>query len=47
MHQRITPNLWFDTEAEEAANYYVSIFDNSRKSTSLATPRPVPASPAL
>jgi len=30
MHQRITPNLWFDTEAEEAANYYVSIFDNSR-----------------
>ena len=30
MQQRITPNLWFDTEAEEAANYYVSIFDNSR-----------------
>ena len=30
MHQRITPNLWVDTEAEEAANYYVSIFDNSR-----------------
>jgi predicted 3-demethylubiquinone-9 3-methyltransferase (glyoxalase superfamily) len=30
MPQRITPNLWFDTEAEEAANYYVSIFSNSR-----------------
>jgi predicted 3-demethylubiquinone-9 3-methyltransferase (glyoxalase superfamily) len=30
MHQRITPNLWFDTEAEEAANLYVSIFNNSR-----------------
>ncbi|MDQ4037482.1 MAG: VOC family protein [Actinomycetota bacterium] len=25
----ITPNLWFDTEGEEAANYYVSIFPNS------------------
>jgi len=28
--QRITTNLWFDTQAEEAAAYYVSIFDNSR-----------------
>lgn len=27
---RITPNLWFDTEAEEAAEFYVSIFPNSR-----------------
>ena len=30
MQQRITPNLWFDTEAEEAANFYTSIFENSR-----------------
>jgi predicted 3-demethylubiquinone-9 3-methyltransferase (glyoxalase superfamily) len=30
MPQRITPNLWFDIEAEEAANYYVSIFKHSR-----------------
>jgi predicted 3-demethylubiquinone-9 3-methyltransferase (glyoxalase superfamily) len=30
MQQRITPNLWFDTEAEEAANHYISIFKNSR-----------------
>jgi predicted 3-demethylubiquinone-9 3-methyltransferase (glyoxalase superfamily) len=30
MQQRITPNLWFDTEAEEAASFYVSIFKNSR-----------------
>ena len=30
MHQRITPNLWFDTEAEEAAGFYVSVFRNSR-----------------
>src|SRR4051794_41419192 len=28
--QKITPNLWFDSEAEEAANFYVSVFPNSR-----------------
>ncbi len=28
--QRITPNLWFDNRAEEAANFYVSIFPNSK-----------------
>src|ERR1041384_125905 len=27
---RITPFLWFDTQAEEAANFYISIFRNSR-----------------
>ncbi|MEW1720540.1 VOC family protein [Streptomyces sp. NPDC093109] len=27
---RITPNLWFDTEGEEAAEFYVSVFPNSR-----------------
>lgn len=27
--QKITSNLWFDTQAEEAAKYYVSIFRNS------------------
>jgi predicted 3-demethylubiquinone-9 3-methyltransferase (glyoxalase superfamily) len=27
--QKITPNLWFDTEAEEAANFYTSIFKDS------------------
>lgn len=27
--QRITPNLWFDTQAEEAARFYTSIFPNS------------------
>jgi predicted 3-demethylubiquinone-9 3-methyltransferase (glyoxalase superfamily) len=30
MQQKIIPNLWFDTEAEEAANFYTSIFKNSR-----------------
>jgi predicted 3-demethylubiquinone-9 3-methyltransferase (glyoxalase superfamily) len=27
---KITPNLWLDTEAEEAASFYVSVFPNSR-----------------
>jgi predicted 3-demethylubiquinone-9 3-methyltransferase (glyoxalase superfamily) len=26
---RITPNLWFDTQAQEAAEFYVSIFPSS------------------
>ena len=28
--QKITPFLWYDNQAEEAARYYVSIFKNSR-----------------
>jgi predicted 3-demethylubiquinone-9 3-methyltransferase (glyoxalase superfamily) len=28
--QKITPFLWFDGEAEEATNFYVSIFKNSK-----------------
>ncbi len=28
--QKITPFLWYDTQAEEAANHYVSIFKNSK-----------------
>src|SRR5262245_16142405 len=28
--QKITPFLWFDTQAEEAAKFYTSIFKNSR-----------------
>ncbi|GAA0548229.1 putative 3-demethylubiquinone-9 3-methyltransferase (glyoxalase superfamily) [Rhizomicrobium palustre] len=27
---KITPFLWFDTEAEEAARYYTAIFPNSK-----------------
>src|SRR4029453_10655899 len=34
--QRITPMLWFDGQAEEAAKYYVATFPNSRV---LGTPR--------
>lgn len=43
--QKITPNLWFDTEAEEAANFYTSIFKNSDVLSVMhygeAGPRPV------
>jgi predicted 3-demethylubiquinone-9 3-methyltransferase (glyoxalase superfamily) len=28
---RITPFLWFDANAEEAVNFYLSIFKNSRR----------------
>jgi len=31
--KRITPFLWFASEAEEAAQFYVSIFPNSKIST--------------
>ena len=30
MQQKITPSLWFDTEAQEAAEFYTSIFEDSR-----------------
>ena len=29
MQHKIIPNLWFDTQAEEGANFYVSVFKNS------------------
>ena len=28
--QKVTPFLWFDNQAEEAVNFYVSIFKNSK-----------------
>jgi predicted 3-demethylubiquinone-9 3-methyltransferase (glyoxalase superfamily) len=31
--QKITPFLWFDNQAEEAMNFYVSIFKNSKAGT--------------
>jgi predicted 3-demethylubiquinone-9 3-methyltransferase (glyoxalase superfamily) len=31
--QKITPFLWFNNEAEEAANFYTSIFNNSKITT--------------
>lgn len=30
MPQKIVPNLWFDTESEQAAKFYVEVFENSR-----------------
>jgi predicted 3-demethylubiquinone-9 3-methyltransferase (glyoxalase superfamily) len=30
MIQQIAPCLWFDNQAEEAANFYISVFSNSR-----------------
>lgn len=30
MPQKIVPNLWFDTQAEEAAGFYTSVFKSSR-----------------
>jgi predicted 3-demethylubiquinone-9 3-methyltransferase (glyoxalase superfamily) len=28
--EKITPNLWFDEDAEAAAEFYVSLFPDSR-----------------
>jgi predicted 3-demethylubiquinone-9 3-methyltransferase (glyoxalase superfamily) len=30
IQQKIIPHLWFDSNAEEAVNYYVSLFANSK-----------------
>lgn len=30
MQQKITPNLWFDTEAEDAARFYIEVFKDGR-----------------
>jgi predicted 3-demethylubiquinone-9 3-methyltransferase (glyoxalase superfamily) len=41
---RITPNLWFDTQSLEAAEFYVSVFPNSKVTNvthyNAAGPRP-------
>jgi predicted 3-demethylubiquinone-9 3-methyltransferase (glyoxalase superfamily) len=40
----VTTFLWFDTEAEEAANYYISLFDDGNitevRHSGTAGPRP-------
>jgi predicted 3-demethylubiquinone-9 3-methyltransferase (glyoxalase superfamily) len=28
--QKVTPCLWFDTQGEEAANFYTTVFENSK-----------------
>lgn len=39
---KIHPFLWFDSQAEEAANLYVSIFPNSRVLTTMRNPAGAP-----
>lgn len=36
MSKNIIPNLWFDTEAEEAANFYISVFRGDSKILSVS-----------
>jgi predicted 3-demethylubiquinone-9 3-methyltransferase (glyoxalase superfamily) len=40
--QKITPHLWFDQEAKEAAEFYVSLFPDS-KITNVITPNNTPS----
>lgn len=40
--QKITTFLWFDTRAEEAANFYCSIFPNSRVGKTVRYPESAP-----
>jgi predicted 3-demethylubiquinone-9 3-methyltransferase (glyoxalase superfamily) len=44
--QRITPCLWFDGQAEEAAQFYVSLFSDSRIDTIARAPGDYPAGKA-
>lgn len=49
MQPRISPNLWFDTKAEEAARFYTSMFPNSRIGRVARYPEggPRPAGPVM
>jgi predicted 3-demethylubiquinone-9 3-methyltransferase (glyoxalase superfamily) len=42
MEQKIVPNLWFDTEAEEAAEFYISVFKDGRISNIVRYPEEGP-----
>jgi predicted 3-demethylubiquinone-9 3-methyltransferase (glyoxalase superfamily) len=41
----LTPNLWFDRNAEEAANFYASVFPNSRVVSVNRAPADSPGGP--
>ena len=43
---KLTPNLWFDKNAEEAARFYVSIFPNSRVTNVNRSPADFPSGKA-
>jgi predicted 3-demethylubiquinone-9 3-methyltransferase (glyoxalase superfamily) len=42
---KITPFLWFDTQAEDAANFYVSVFPNSKILKTSLVPQGAPGTP--
>lgn len=42
---RITPFLWFDKNAEEAVDFYLTIFKNSRKLDELRSAVDIPSAP--
>lgn len=44
--QKITPCLWFDHNAEEAANFYVTLFPDSRIDKLVRSPADTPSGPA-
>jgi predicted 3-demethylubiquinone-9 3-methyltransferase (glyoxalase superfamily) len=43
---KITPCLWFNGQAEEAANFYVSLLPNSRIDKVMRSPANTPSAPA-
>ena len=47
--QRITPCLWFDNQGEDAANYYVSLFEDAKvlEVSRYGEGAPMPAGTAL
>ena len=46
MTQKITPFLWFDGQAEQAADFYVSLFPDSRVDRVTRSPADTPCGPA-
>lgn len=43
--QKITPHMWYAEEAEEAARFYVSVFDNSSLDRVTTLPAETPSGP--
>jgi predicted 3-demethylubiquinone-9 3-methyltransferase (glyoxalase superfamily) len=43
---KITPFLWFDSNAEDAANFYLSLFPDARKLSEFRTPIAAGTQPA-
>lgn len=45
MTQKIIPNLWFDAQAEQAADFYTSVFEDSRILSTTRYPEGSPGEP--